>query len=52
MTKITAEWLKAANDDLLVIESIIKNEFLTHMVAFHAQQCVEKCFKAIWKKKK
>ena len=47
MTTIANEWLNAANDDLLVIESIIENESITHMVAFHAQQCIEKCFKAV-----
>ena len=26
---------------------MIDDDFLTHTVAFHAQQCVEKCFKAV-----
>jgi len=47
MKKITKEWLKAAQDDLSVIDRIIHDEGLTHIVAFHAQQCVEKCFKGI-----
>lgn len=41
------EWLKAASDDLLVIENIIENDTLTHMTAFHAQQAIEKSFKAV-----
>jgi HEPN domain-containing protein len=47
MKKITKEWLKAAQDDLSVIDKIIGDKNLTHIVAFHAQQCVEKCFKGI-----
>jgi hypothetical protein len=42
MKKLTEEWLKAAEDDLRVIERIGQDEHLTHMVAFHAQQAVEK----------
>lgn len=40
MKKISEEWLKSAQDDLRVIERIIQDERLTHMVAFHAQQCI------------
>ena len=47
MKNLTEEWLKAAQDDLDVIERIIADEHLTHIVAFHAQQCVEKVFKAL-----
>ena len=41
------EWLKAAYSDIAVMDSIVDNEFLTHMTAFHAQQCIEKSLKAI-----
>jgi len=47
MKKMTDEWLKAARDDLDVVERIIKDAHLSHIVAFHAQQCVEKVFKSI-----
>ena len=47
MKEITKEWLKAANDDLSLIEKIINEEHLTHLAAFHAQQSIEKCLKAI-----
>lgn len=47
MRPLTQEWLKRAQDDLVVIEEISQNELLTNMVAFHAQQSVEKCLKAI-----
>jgi len=41
------EWLKAAYSDLRSIEHIISDSFLTHVVAFHSQQAIEKSFKAI-----
>jgi HEPN domain-containing protein len=41
------EWLKSAISDLETIEEIIDNEHLTHVVAFHSQQCVEKSFKSL-----
>lgn len=47
MKKITEEWLKSAGDDLRVIERISLDEHLTHMVAFHSQQCIEKSLKAV-----
>jgi len=45
--EITREWLRSAECDLEVIEGIRGRESLTHMVAFHAQQAIEKCLKAI-----
>lgn len=45
--KIALEWLKAANDDLTVIKEIKNNENITHISAFHAQQSIEKSFKAL-----
>jgi len=45
--KLVIEWLKSAYSDLLVIDEIINNSYLTHMVAFHSQQAIEKTFKAI-----
>ncbi len=47
MRAFTKEWLKASKDDLLTIEEIIDNPHLTHIVAFHAEQSVEKAMKAI-----
>lgn len=47
MKKVTEEWLRAADDDLRVIERICGDEYLTHMLAFHAQQAVEKTLKAV-----
>ena len=47
MKILTQEWLKAARDDVLTIEELIDSEHLTHIVAFHAEQAVEKCLKAI-----
>lgn len=47
MRAITKEWLKASYDDIRVIEKIYQDEILSHIVAFHAQQSIEKSFKAI-----
>jgi HEPN domain-containing protein len=47
MKKATAEWLKSAEMDFENITQIIHLEHLTPVAAFHAQQCVEKCFKAV-----
>ena len=47
MKKITQAWLDAARDDLHAIERLEVDERLTNVVAFHAQQCVEKSFKAL-----
>ncbi len=47
MKAITQEWLNYAQTDLLTCKEILNNEQLTNIVAFHAQQTVEKCFKAI-----
>jgi len=44
---LAVEWLKASYSDLAVVEEIIDNSFLTHMVAFHCHQCVEKSLKAL-----
>ena len=45
--EIAQEWLKASYSDLVLIEEIINNDFLTHMVAFHSQQSLEKTFKSV-----
>ena len=47
MRKATLEWLKSAEMDIENIAQIVHLEHLTPIVAFHAQQCVEKCLKAI-----
>lgn len=51
MKKQTAGWLNSAEDDLILIKEIIRNEHLTHMVAFHAQQAIEKSFKSVLEEK-
>ena len=47
MQKATEEGLMSARDDLGTIGELVDNPRLTQVVAFHAQQCVEKAFKAI-----
>jgi HEPN domain-containing protein len=44
----TEHWLKAANEDLMTIHSILQREELTNIVAYHAQQAIEKSFKAVF----
>jgi HEPN domain-containing protein len=48
MKKLTEEWLRAAKDDLDVMEKILGEAHLSHITAFHAQQCIEKVFKAVY----
>lgn len=47
MKQITRAWLNSASDDLDSIEQLLKKDHLTNVVAFHAQQAVEKTFKAV-----
>jgi HEPN domain-containing protein len=47
MKKTTEDWIQAAEDDIAVINHIINDNALTHIVAFHAQQAIEKAIKAI-----
>jgi len=47
MKKTTNDWLISAESDLQLIQEIISRENLTHLAAFHAQQAIEKSFKAI-----
>lgn len=44
---IAKDWLRSSYSDLVLIEEILGNDFLTHMIAFHAQQSIEKSFKAL-----
>lgn len=47
MKAITREWLNAANDDLIAMQVMSGRDEITNMVAFHAQQAIEKSFKAV-----
>lgn len=47
MKPVTEAWLIKAGDDLEAIRALRGNQQLTGVVAFHAQQCVEKCLKAV-----
>ena len=47
MREATQQWLMSAEMDLDSIFHIINLAHLTPIVAFHAQQCIEKCFKAV-----
>jgi len=47
MKKITEHWLKVASDDLLAAKQLLSVDGLSNLVAFHAQQCIEKSMKAL-----
>jgi HEPN domain-containing protein len=47
MKASTQRWLEFAKADLMNCELIINHDLLTGIVAFHAQQAVEKSFKAV-----
>jgi HEPN domain-containing protein len=47
MKKITKDWFNSAVSDLSIIEQIIDQPDLTHQASFHAQQAIEKSFKAL-----
>jgi HEPN domain-containing protein len=52
MKPITEAWLIKAGEDLEAIRSLRGNPLLTGVIAFHAQQCVEKCLKAVAEERK
>ncbi len=47
MKTSTQQWLDSAKADLLNCDRILDDDFLTAIVAFHAQQAAEKSFKAL-----
>lgn len=47
MKQTTKEWFLAAEDDLIAAQKLSEDERLSNVVAFHCQQCLEKCFKAV-----
>lgn len=51
MKRQTEYWLESAKDDLILIEEIIRNEHLAHMVALHSQQAIEESMKAVLEEK-
>lgn len=51
MKASTKQWLEFAQTDLRSCENNLNDEFVTNVVAFHAQQAVEKTFKALIEEK-
>ncbi len=47
MKERTNAWLEFAARDLEAARKLMDDEYLSNIVLFHAQQCVEKCLKAI-----
>jgi HEPN domain-containing protein len=41
------QWLNFGETDLRTCEKLVDDIFVTNIVAFHSQQVIEKCFKAI-----
>jgi HEPN domain-containing protein len=52
MKPVTEAWLIKAGEDLATIRALRENPQLTGVIAFHAQQCVEKCLKAVAEERK
>lgn len=52
MVKMYEEWLKAAYDDIILLNDIIDNKHITNLIAFHSQQVVEKALKGYLEYKK
>ena len=51
MKASTQQWIDFAKTDLRSCENNLHDSFVTNIVAFHAQQAVEKAFKAILEEK-
>ncbi len=47
MKKTTREWMDFAHRDLEAAGHLADNEYVSNVVLFHSQQCVEKCLKAL-----
>ena len=47
MKQTTKDWITAAKDDLLAAKILGYDVRITNLAAFHCQQCLEKCFKAM-----
>ncbi len=43
----TKSWLELADRDLKAAQTLLEDEYLTNIVLFYGQQCIEKCFKAL-----
>lgn len=51
MKQVTQQWLNLAETDLRSCENNLRDDFVTNIIAFHAQQAVEKAFKALIEEK-
>ena len=47
MKDAAAAWMAFAHRDLEAGRLLVDNEYVANVVSFHAQQCVEKCLKAL-----
>lgn len=44
---LALDWLKSSYSDIVTLNKISDDDFITHVTAFHSQQSTEKCLKAI-----
>jgi HEPN domain-containing protein len=47
MKAATRAWLEFAHRDMEAARALAETPYLSNVVLFHAQQCIEKCFKAV-----
>lgn len=47
MKTLHNEWIEFAKQDYYALKKLDGDEYLTNIVLFHAQQCIEKLFKGI-----
>lgn len=47
MSPLPNEWFEFAKQDYYALKKLDGDEYLTNIVLFHAQQCIEKLFKGI-----
>lgn len=47
MKKSTKAWIDFAHKDLEAAKHLVDNEYVSNVVLFHSQQCIEKCLKAL-----
>lgn len=46
MKLVSRDWMEKAGEDLAATEKLANDPLVTGVASFHAQQCIEKSFKA------
>lgn len=47
MKLVSRDWMEKAGEDLAATEKLANDPLVTGVASFHAQQCIEKSFKAV-----